>query len=236
MATLLRAKLRTRTGKSAAAQARRNGMVPAVIYARGEETRQLLVNEREFSRLLESIKGKSTIIDLQIEDEAPVRCIIKAIQRHSVTLQLSHVDFQKIHRDEKLTINVPIHLTGTPIGIKMGGLLDHVLRELPIRGLPDNLPPEVTLDISHLKLGASVHVSDIVLKDVEILLPPTTPIASVLAPKKVEEVTPAAAAAPAAGEEPKEPEVISEKKAQERAAERAKAEAEGGKAAKEEKK
>ena len=236
MAEVLKAALRDVRGKGPACNLRRNGLVPAVIYAHGEPTRELTVHERDFIGVLDSIRGKSPLIDLQVGEEAPIKCIIKAIQRHSVTLRLMHADFQTIHANEKVTLNVPIHLTGTPAGIKMGGILDHSLRELPVRGLPEHLPANVTLDITELKLGQSLHVSDIRLANVEIQLPLTTPVASVQVPKKVEEKVEAVAevAAPAEGEEPKEPEVISEKKTEERAAERAKAEAEakGGKGAK----
>jgi large subunit ribosomal protein L25 len=231
MDNVLKVALRSKTGKIAARSARRTGMVPAVVYAHGEATRELLVNDRDFSRMLDAIKGKSSLIDVQVGDEAPIKCIIKQIQRNAITLGLLHVDFQKVHAHEKVTLNVPIHLAGTPIGLKMGGLLDHALREAPVRGLPEKLPASIGLDITNLKLGQSLHVSDIKVEGVEVLLPPTTPVASVLVPKKVEEVTAAPVAEAVEGEEPKEPVVISEKKAADRAEERAKAEAEekGGK-------
>jgi large subunit ribosomal protein L25 len=239
MADVLKVSLRTGKGKNAAKAFRRGGMVPAVIYAHGEPSRELLVNEREFTNQLDAIRGKSTMIDVQVAEEAPVKCIVKAIQRHSVTRNLLHVDFQKIHADEKVTISVPIHLTGTPVGLKMGGLLEHTLREIPVRGLPENLPVNITLDIAGLKVGQSLHISDIKLANAEVQLPATAPIASVLSPRKEEVVAPTAEAAAAVeGEAPKEPEVIAEKKTAERAEERAKAEVEtkGGKAAKEDKK
>jgi large subunit ribosomal protein L25 len=239
MADVLKVGLRTEKGKSAAKSLRDKGMIPAVMYARGEPTRELLVNEREFTAQLDAIRGKSTMIDVQIADEAPTKCIVKSIQRHSVTRHLMHVDFQKIHAHEKITISVPVHLTGTPVGIKMGGLLEHALREIPVRGLPENLPASITLDITALKVGQSLHISDIKLANAEVQLPAMTPVASVLSPRKEEVAAPTAeAAAPVEGEEPKEPEVISEKKTAERAEERAKAEVEtkGGKPAKEEKK
>lgn len=236
MENILKVEVRSKKGKIASKVSRRSGMIPSVMYARGRETRELLVNERDFGKMLEAIRGKSTMIDLQVADEAPIKCIIKQIQRHAITLRLVHVDFQEVHAAEKLTINVPLHLEGTPVGIKMGGLLDHSLREIPVRGLPADLPANITLDIASLKVGQSLHVSDIKLDRVEIQLPGTAPLVSVLAPKKVEEAAPVAAEA-VEGEAAKEPEVISEKKAAERAEERAKAEADakGGKP-KEEKK
>ena len=232
MPDVLKVTLRTETGKSAAKSFRQSGMVPAVIYARGELSRKLLVNEREFTTQLDAIRGKSTMIDVQVADEPPIKCIVKAIQRHSVTRLLMHVDFQRVHAHEKITISVPIHLAGTPAGLKMGGRLEHVLREIPVRGLPEDLPASITLDVTNLKVGQSLHISDVKLAKAEVQLPMTAPIASILSPRKEEEVAAptAEAAAPVEGEAPKEPEVIAEKKTAERAEERAKAEvaAKGG--------
>jgi large subunit ribosomal protein L25 len=240
MADVLKVTLRTEMGKNAARIFRRSGMVPAVVYARGEPSRELLVNEREFTTQLAAIRGKSTMIDVQVADEPPIKCIVKAIQRHSVTRFLMHVDFQRVHAHEKITISVPIHLAGAPVGLKMGGRLEHVLREIPVRGLPEDLPASITLDVTHLKVGQSLHISDIKLAKAEIQLPLTAPVASILSPRKEEEVAAptAEAAAPVEGEAPKEPEVIAEKKTAERAEERAKTETatKGGKPAKEEKK
>jgi large subunit ribosomal protein L25 len=238
---MLKVSTRTEKGKGPAKRARKNGVIPAVIYAHGEKTRELAVKEKDFLDVLDEIKGKVGLIDMQIEDEASVKCLVKMVQRHSTTLQVAHIDFQRIHADEKVTISLPIHLVGSPVGLKMGGLLEHTLRALPVRGLPANIPPSITLDIANLKVGQSLHVSDVKLDTVEVQLPLNTPIVSVLVPKKIEEAAPAAAeaaAAPVEGEGPKEPEVIAEKKTEERAAERAKAEttAKGGKPAKEEKK
>jgi ribosomal protein L25 (general stress protein Ctc) len=84
MVTILKTTLRSDKGKSAAAKSRRKGLVPAVVYAHGEPTRELLVDEREFGRLLEEIKGRSPMIDMQIGDEPPIKCIIKSIQRETV--------------------------------------------------------------------------------------------------------------------------------------------------------
>ena len=237
---MLKVSTRTVKGKGPTRRARREGIIPAVVYSHGEPTRELAVNQKEFLDLLEEIKGKIGLIDMQIEDEVAVKCLVKQVQRHPISLKLSHIDFQRTHPDEKVTISLPIHLTGTPVGIKMGGLLDHALRELPVRGLPGSLPPNVTLDITNLKVGQSLHVSDVKIEGLEVQIPLTTPIASVLIPKKVEEAAPAAAeaAAPVEGAEAKEPEVISEKKTEERAAERAKADADakGGKPVKDDKK
>ncbi|MDH5684611.1 MAG: 50S ribosomal protein L25 [candidate division WOR-3 bacterium] len=208
----IKAEARTTIGKSANRSLRRNGLVPAVIYGRGEEPQNLVINEKEFSRLLEKIKGHSPILDMELAGK-PIKCVIKLIQRNPITLNLLHVDFQKVHAREKISVAVPIILKGSAQGIKAGGILDHRLREIPIRAEVDKIPEHVEVDITELKLGHSIHVSDLKLEGVEFTLPADTTIVSVLAPRKVEEVV--APAAAAAAEETKEPEVITEKKREE---------------------
>ena len=205
----IKAEKRDSKGKTANRGLRRNGMVPAVLYGRGEETLNLTINEKEFSHLLEKIKGHSPIIDMELAGEA-IKCVIKLIQRNPVSLGLLHVDFQKIHAQEKISVNVPVILIGADAaaGVKAGGILDYHLRELPIRAQVDKIPEHVEINITELKLGHSIHISDLKIEGVEFTLPADTTIVSILAPRKVEEVV----APVVAEEELKEPEVITEKK------------------------
>ncbi|MEO0093393.1 MAG: 50S ribosomal protein L25 [candidate division WOR-3 bacterium] len=208
----IKAEIRETKGKSHSRKLRQNGLVPAILYGRGEEPKKLVINGKEFSKLLDTIKGKSPIIDLELAGE-PVKCVIKLIQRHPITLNLLHVDFQKVHAREKISVAVPVILKGIDqsIGIKAGGILDHHLREIPIKAEVSKIPEHIEVDITNLKLGHSIHIADIKMPDVEFMLPADTTIVSILAPRKVEEV-----AAPVTAEEVvKEPEVITEKKKEE---------------------
>lgn len=197
---------RKEIGKSASKKIRNQGFIPAVVYGHGDEAVHLSVNEKEFTKLLDSIKGRNPIIDLQIENKTSIKAIIKSMQRAAVSKKLLSIDFQKIHTDEKISISIPIILKGTAIGIKEGGILDFPLRSVTVRGQIDKLPDHIEVDISHLRMGHSIHIADLNLKDIEFLVPADTPIVSVLTPKKVTEVTPTVT------EEITEPEVITEKK------------------------
>jgi len=212
MAFTIKAETRTEKGKSAMRSLRRAGQVPAVLYGKGETTQNLLINSKEFSHLLEKIKGHSPIIDLEVGGK-PLKCVIKLIQRNPVTLDLMHVDFQTVHATEKISVAVPIILKGSPIGVKEGGILEHLLRQVPVKAQLDKIPEHIEVDVTGLKIGHSIHIGNLKLEGVEFSLPTDATIVSILAPRKIEEVV--APVAAAAEEEMKEPEVITEKKKEE---------------------
>lgn len=199
---------RPKTGKGASKKLRKSGKIPAVLYGRDEPTKHLLVDEKEFTEFLKARRGHSAIVDLVIDNSQPVKCLIKSLQRDPVSLKLLHIDFQKIHPREKISFKVPVHLTGSALGVKAGGLLDYRLREIPIRAELEKIPETIDIDITNLKIGQSVHLADLKFPDVEYLLALDTPIVSVLPPKKVVEAAPVTV-------ETKEPEVITEKKKEE---------------------
>lgn len=196
-------------GKSASKKIRRQGTIPAVIYGHGDDAVHLSVNEKDFLKLLDSIKGRNPIIEVLVADQPAVKAIIKSMQRASVTKKLLSIDFQKVHADEKILMQVPVVLKGTAAGIKEGGILDQVLRAIPIRAQIDKIPDHIEIDITDLKLGHTIHVSDLKITDVEFNVSIDSPIVSVLTPKKVVEV------ATPVSEEITEPEVITEKKREE---------------------
>jgi large subunit ribosomal protein L25 len=196
-------------GKSASKKIRQDGIIPAVIYGHGDEAIRLAVNEKEFLRLLETIKGRNPIINLIVGEKPKTKAIIKSMQRAAVTKKLLSIDFQKIHADEKILMQVPVILKGTAAGIKEGGILDQTLRSIPMRGQIDKIPDHIEIDITDLKLGHTIHIADLKLTDLEFMVSIDSPIVSVLTPKKVVEV-----AAPVT-EEITEPEVITEKKREE---------------------
>ncbi len=225
MAYVIKAETRTETGKGRVRKMRRNGSVPAVVYGHGDPSLMLTLNAHEFSRTLEQIKGHSPIVDLDVGGES-TKCVIKTLQRNPTDGSLLHVDFQKVHPDEKITINVPVIIHGTAEGAKEGGMLDHILREVPVRAKIDRIPEHFDVDVTHLGLGHSVHIADLKAEEIEFTLPPDSPIVTILVPRKLaaaqaERAEAAAAAeAEAAAPEPEEaeaeePEVIKEKRAEE---------------------
>jgi ribosomal protein bL25 (Ctc-form) len=130
----LSAQPRAERGKGGSRKLRAAGRVPAVVYGHGEETRSLTVDAHELERLFSQIHVENTIITLRIDGEkADVRALVREVQAHPVRGDVLHVDFYQIHAGERITVQVPISLSGTPEGVKLGGILQHALDELEIR-------------------------------------------------------------------------------------------------------
>lgn len=221
----LEAKRRTLTGKEKAKKLRKKGLIPAVVYGPGDEPLPLEINAQSLNSILRAGKGENVIITLNIDDDRAQqkKVLIREIQQDPVEGNILHVDFQHVLLTKKITVKIPVELTGIPVGVsKDGGILQHALRELEIECLPTDIPEKVEFDVSALKIGDSIHVKDAKLEGVTILSDLEGSIASVVPPTIFkEEVVPAAA-------EVTEPEVITEKKAEEGE----EAEAEEGKEAK----
>src|SRR6058998_3936469 len=200
----LAASARQATGKGAARQARFRGKVPAVIYGHGRETQSLELESQALEKALHGIEPASTIIDLAVDGKT-VKTLIREIQRHPIRPDIIHVDFYEIHASEKVKLKVPVHLVGSPDGVRnAGGVLDQVTREVEIEVLPENIPERVELDVTALKIGDSLHVRDLRISNATILTQDDLTIATVVPPRAEEVVAPA----PEATAEVAEPELI----------------------------
>ncbi len=210
----LKANLREGAGKTGSQKLRRQGMVPAVVYHRGEKSVSIQLVEREIARILRSSENENVLINLSIEGSKkksrPV--IIKEIQHHPVKRSILHVDFNEISLNEVITVEVQVVGQGEPVGVKQdGGVLEHVLREVKIQCLPTDIPGHIDVDLSGLKLNDSIHVKDLKVSDkIKVLSDPETLLFQVK--MHVEEKPEEPGAAPA------EVEVIREKKEEEPAA------------------
>lgn len=229
---VIKAKARDKLGKEHAKKLRREGVIPAVVYGAQTAPLALEVEAKAFQALLRSGLGENIIVSLNIDDpkNGNKKVLIRELQRDPVWGDILHIDFQQISLTKRLTINVPVHLLGTSVGVQQdGGILQHVLRELEVQCLPTDIPEKVEVDVTNLKIGDSIHVGDIKLESVEILSDAQGSIVSVVPPTvfKEPEVAPAAA-----GEEP---EVITEKKEEEEKEEKAEKKEEPEKGAKDEK-
>ncbi len=185
----LTAELRDTTGKGAARRLRRSGRIPAVIYGHHEDTRSLSVDARELSNLFADISVENTLITMEIdgEDGGEVRALVRDVQSHPYRPEILHVDFYQIHAGEKLEVDVPVRLTGTAEGVREGGLLEHVLYDLPISCLPADIPEVLLLDVSELEIGDSLHVSDLDLPEgVTTAMDPKRTVCAVVAPSFLE--------------------------------------------------
>ncbi|HJU75454.1 MAG TPA: 50S ribosomal protein L25/general stress protein Ctc [Gemmatimonadaceae bacterium] len=208
----LSATKRSDTGKGVARTLRRDGHIPGVIYGRTRDPQPLSINARELSRLLEHISAENTVIDLTI-DGTTARTLIRQIQRHPLKRDILHVDLMELVAGEKVEVRIPILLQGTPEGVRTsGGTLDQIMRELRVRVDPSHIPERIEVDVTELSIGHSIHVNEIsVPEGVEVLDDDESTIATVVAPRAVEEPTPVAAE----GAEPAEPELIRERKGDE---------------------
>ena len=199
----LSAAIRQDTGKGAARSLRRQGKVPGVIYGHGRTAEALVVDTVALNKMLIGISAATTIVDVAIEGRPAVRALIREIQRDALHPgEIIHLDLYEIQADEAITLEVPIHLTGIPDGVRnFGGVLDHSLRELEIEVLPADIPEHIELDVTSLAIGHSLFVRDITPGKFTILNEPDTPICSVVAPR-TEEAPPAAVTEEAVTAEP----------------------------------
>ena len=161
----LSASKRVEMGGKNARSIRREGKVPAAVYG-GAENHNIEVNEVQFTKLINT--PEVFFVDLDI-DGNKVKSVIKEVQFHPVSDRVTHVDFVEVADDRAVKFGIPITLTGQSIGVMNGGKLRLVMRKLRVKGLPTALPDNVEIDITKLKIGDAVKVSDIQIPGVEIL-------------------------------------------------------------------
>ena len=213
----LAAQHRNTAGKGPARQMRMAGRIPAVVYGRGRDPESLSVSAAEVDKLLAAHATASTVISLAING-SPVEVLIRDVQRHPLHRDITHLDFYEIHEGESITVTVPIHLEGSPEGVKnSGGTLDQVLREVQIAVLPRHIPERVELEVTALTIGQSLHVTDLVIENAKILTDGEMTICSIIPPRVEEEVAPVEGAVEEEEqeEESAEPELIRKPKGEE---------------------
>lgn len=159
------AETRSDMGKGASRRLRRKGKVPAIMYGAGKEPQPISVDHDELLHHLENEAFYSHVLTIKVDgkDESAV---LKDLHRHPAKLLILHADFQRVAAGEKLRMNVPLHFTGEDAapGVKIGsGLVTHNITEVEITCLPKDLPEFIEVDLSHLELGQSVHLSELKL-------------------------------------------------------------------------
>jgi len=228
---VLNAEMRENTGKHAK-YARAAGMIPGVFYARGEESLNIQVEKIGLDPLIYT--AETHVIDLRLKGGASKKCILRDVQYDPVSDRPIHFDLQGLKENEKLTIEVPIVLTGgVPKGVRDGGMVQHIIHRLKIACLPKDIPEKVEVNIGDLEINHSIHVRDLNIPNVTVLENGDSAVVGVMPPTVVKEAEPGVVAPE---EAVKEPEVVGKGKKPEEgeASEGAKPEAKP--AAKEEKK
>ena len=210
--TVLTVAKRSDQGKVAARRLRRQGQVPAVVYGGDRPPASISVDEHALRELLKQQAGEHTIFLLKLEgtkDER--RAMIREIQRDPISGHFLHIDFIRITAGQKLHVRMPVELTGDSVGVRGGGRIDFISRELEVELLPRDMFDKFTIDISNLDLGQHLSVADL-----EGLLPesgrfledPHRVVVLVATPKMTAEAEAAAPAGEAVITEAAEPEVI----------------------------
>lgn len=215
----LNAHPRTLSRRKGSKAVRANGRIPAVIYGKHTSPQNLEVDSKEFALLVHKAHSEVILVDLAVagETSGPRLALVQDVQHHPLADKVLHIDFHEVRPDELVVLEIPVESTGIPDGVKNGaGTLEHVRFRLKIRALPANLPEQITVDVSALKVGQTLHIGDITPPaGVELMGDKKISVFAVAAP--VTEVAETTTAAPAEGAA-KQPEMIKEKKVEEGAA------------------
>lgn len=205
--TTVKATPRQAAGRRAVRRVRADGGIPGVVYGKDfGAPLPVLVDAKDLRAALTS-HGGSAVLNLEIEGRGSTAAIVQERQLDVVTKRLIHIDLHAISLDEVVETHVRIVLAGTPPGVKEGGILDFVVREVTIESLPNDIPDQIEVDVSSLNMFDTIHVRDIAApQGVKIVENPDEIVVTILPPSKVEEAPVAAAEVPA------EPELIGEKK------------------------
>ena len=179
----LKAEVRDGKGKGAARKIRAAGRVPAVVYGHGADPLHVTIDARELFHLLHTDAGMNVLVDLRVDHDTFL-AMPREVQRDYLRGQFLHVDFLRIARDEKVTVDVPIHLVGESHGVKEGGVVEHHLWTLQVECFPQDVPAAIEADITRLGLNESLKAEDLQIPgSLTVLTPRDETIVSVVPPQ-----------------------------------------------------
>lgn len=205
----IQAKRRTLSTKSTITQMRKNGEVPGIFYSKNVDPIPLSLPELSLKPLVYT--SETHIVNLVIDKSEEKKSILKNVQFDPVTDRIVHFDLLGISLDQEIEIEVPIVLEGQSIGVREGGIIQQAIHKVTVLCLPTNIPEHISIDITNLGLGDSVHVGDLKMENVKFLQNEDVQLVAVTVPRAAQETT----ATDETGEERTEPEVISKGKAAE---------------------
>ena len=181
---------REHLGSSETRRLRRQGIIPGVLYGRGEPI-SIAIEERELRRALTGASGLHSILDVEIDGTGAAHAsILKDYQVDKVRGGVTHVDLHEVRLDQPITASVSVHLIGgeNAPGVKEGGVLSQPLREIQVEALPLEVPEHIDLDVSHMTTGDTLRIGDITFQEgVKLLDDPDTVVATLTAPTRVVE-------------------------------------------------
>ena len=154
-------------GKGASRRLRRDNLVPAVLYGADKEPQAIQLKHNEVLKHLESEGFYSQLLSLSVDGGEPVRTLLKDVQRHPYRLQILHLDFMRVVAGAELQVHVPLHFINEDIcaGVKSGGMITHNDNEVLVACRPRDIPDFIAIDMAGLRIGDSVHLSDLSLPE-----------------------------------------------------------------------
>lgn len=174
--------------KSVNKNMRKQGFIPAVLYSSGKKGLTLKLKDSEFFKVYKKSIGEVAFFDFELSGKK-YSTIIKDRQIHPTKRNIIHLDFLAIEQDKPISIKVPLNITGESAGVKKGGILDVLLRELEVTCLPKDMPEDFKVDVTSLDIGDSLTIADIDTKGLDVTLDDDVTIVHVIHPKmEVEEV------------------------------------------------
>jgi large subunit ribosomal protein L25 len=177
-------------GSAESRRLRQNGEVPGVLYGRGKPPHAICVEERELRRALTGDSGLHAILDVTLEGQKTAHpSILKEYQVDPVRGRVIHVDFQEVRLDQPIQAQVVVELVGDPQGVKEGGVLSQVQREINVEALPMEIPDHLELDVSNMAIGDTMRLAELPAREGVTYLddPEETVLATVTMPTRVEE-------------------------------------------------
>jgi large subunit ribosomal protein L25 len=173
--------LRQDLGKKQSSDLRKQGMVPCVMYG-GEKNLHFSAHENQFKKLVYT--PDVFLVKFELDGQA-FEAVMQEVQFHPVSDKIIHIDFVQVARDRKVTVNLPVRLTGNSVGILAGGKLRQRRRYLKVNGLIKDMPERLEIDLTHLDIGDSLKVGDLVYDNLDILDPPRAMVAGVVSSRLI---------------------------------------------------
>ena len=207
----LKADRRQNTGRKGAKECRDKGLLPGIFYGKGDEPIPVEVNPRQLDKVLHTHAGSNVVIQLTVGEDGgePPNVVVKELQVDAIKGTMRHVDFCHILLDKKVRTTVQFKVVGEAPGVKEGGILEHIMWDLELEGLPLDIPDFIEIDVSELNIGDSLSVGTLTVPEsVTVLSDAGATVVTVAAPRVEEEVV---EEAPEEGLEGEEPAVIGDK-------------------------
>ncbi|MBN9399810.1 MAG: 50S ribosomal protein L25 ['Candidatus Kapabacteria' thiocyanatum] len=181
MSQIVLSAVKREPGRTTAKALRREGLVPGVYYAKNQDPVHFSVQTLALRPIIYTAEAK--MVALQVEGGKPLNCIVKDVTFDPISDKILHFDLLGVSAGQKMSVEMPIHLVGNSIGVRDGGAVEHVMHRAHVMVDPTNMPEHINVDISDLKIGHAIHISDVSIPGVEFTDRPEAVIVTCTAPK-----------------------------------------------------